>query len=240
MELIVSVHGLLIVKLPDPLPETITVHFEPRGHGEIHDLFPRLGPASQPSLFPGLNLRIAAGAAERLAEKPTELAATLAGLEDLGYSADETSPDGVVHLRHDPSAGSNEGEDTSDDEGEEGEDESADENEGAVTNRELGDEAAYEQATWEAIAECRHLTPPYEPTAWIAMVHRWGAAEAARRLLISGDIQDGFRRLIAAGRHDLTVEWSALQPRWNAIFGAPHQEAARWRLRQAGINPDDA
>jgi hypothetical protein len=72
------------------------------------------------------------------------------------------------------------------------------------------------------------------------MVHRWGAAEAARRLLVSGDIQDGFRRLIAAGRHDLTVEWSALRPRWSAIFGAPHQEAARWRLRQAGINPDDA
>ena len=100
-----------------------------------------------------------------------------------------------------------------------------------------GDENAYERATWEAIEECRHLTPAYDPAVWIEMVRRWGAAEAARRLLVSGDIQDGFRRLVAAGRHDLTVEWSALRPRWNQIFGAPHREAARWRLRQAGIEP---
>lgn len=102
-----------------------------------------------------------------------------------------------------------------------------------------GDEDAYERATWQAIAECNHLTPPYDPTAWIAMIRRWGAAEAARRLLISGDIQDGFRRLITAGRHDLTVEWSALQPRWSLIFDAPHREAARWRLSQAGIEPPE-
>jgi hypothetical protein len=101
------------------------------------------------------------------------------------------------------------------------------------------DENAYERATWEAIEECKHLTPPCDPTAWIAMIRRWGAAEAARRLLISGDIQDGFRRLVAAGRHDLTVEWSALHPRWNQIFGAPDREAARWRLRQAGIEPPE-
>lgn len=75
------------------------------------------------------------------------------------------------------------------------------------------DEAAYERATWEAITECRRLKPPYDPSAWIGMIHRWGAAEAGRRLLISGDIQYGFRRLIAAGRQDLTIEWSALQPR---------------------------
>jgi hypothetical protein len=103
----------------------------------------------------------------------------------------------------------------------------------------LSDEDAYERATWEAIEECKHLTPPYDPAVWIGMVRRWGAAEAARRLLVSGDIQYGFRRLISAGRHDLTVEWSALYPRWREIFGAPHREAAAWRLRQAGIEPAD-
>lgn len=232
MELILSVDELLTVNLPDPLPDTITIDFARNGYGEMYGLFRCLGPMPQPSLFPGLNLRIAAAAAERLAEKLTELAATLARLEDLGYSADETSPEGIVHLRYSPSAGSDDGS-----EDDEGEDKNQDASGG--TDGELGDESAYEQATWEAIAECRHLTPPYEPTTWIAMVHRWGAVEAARRLLISGDIQDGFRRLVTAGRHDLTVEWSALRPRWNAIFDAPHQEAARWRLRQAGIDPDD-
>jgi hypothetical protein len=101
------------------------------------------------------------------------------------------------------------------------------------------DEAAYEQECWAAIEECRYLDPPYYPTAWIGMVRRWGAAEAARRLLISGDIQPGFQRLVDAGRADLTVERSALYPRWNQIFQDGHREAARWRLRQAGVDLDD-
>ncbi len=121
-----------------------------------------------------------------------------------------------------------------------GQDDDADSDSAPSAGDELvSDEDAYERATWAAIAECKQLTPPYDPTAWIAMIRRWGAAEAARRLLISGDIQDGFLRLIAAGRHDLTVEWSALRPRWSQVFGAPHREAARWRLRQAGIEPPE-
>jgi hypothetical protein len=56
------------------------------------------------------------------------------------------------------------------------------------------DEAAYERATWEAIEECRNLTPPYHPSVWIGMIRQRGAAEAARYLLVNGDIQDGFRR----------------------------------------------
>jgi hypothetical protein len=71
------------------------------------------------------------------------------------------------------------------------------------------------------------------PAAW--------AANTARHLLVNGDIQDGFRHLIAAGRADLTVEWPALHPRWHRTFQAPHREAARWRLRQAGVDnfPDE-
>jgi hypothetical protein len=103
------------------------------------------------------------------------------------------------------------------------------------------DEAAYERATWEAIEECRTLVPPYHPSVWIGMVRQRGAADAARYLLVNGDIQVGFRRLVAAERVDLTVEWSALRPRWHGIFGEQHREAARWRLRQVGIQdfPDD-
>jgi hypothetical protein len=99
------------------------------------------------------------------------------------------------------------------------------------------DEAASERASWEAIEECRHLDPPHHPTAWIAIVRRWGAAEAARRLLISGDFQPGFRRLIDARRVDLTVEWSALRPRWDRIFSDARRQAAARRLRQAGVEP---
>jgi hypothetical protein len=35
------------------------------------------------------------------------------------------------------------------------------------------------------------------------------------------------------------VEMSVLNPRWNRIFHDGHRDAARWRLRQAGVNLDD-
>ena len=98
-----------------------------------------------------------------------------------------------------------------------------------------GGEADYEEECWVAVAECRNLHPLVPTAPWIGMMQRWGAAEAARRLLVSGEIQPGFYRLIAAGRPDLTVEWSALQPRWNGIFHDGHRDAARWRLRQVGV-----
>jgi hypothetical protein len=86
-----------------------------------------------------------------------------------------------------------------------------------------------------AVDECRRLK--YVPTAWIGMMNGpGGAAAAARRLLISGDIQSGFERLIQMGRADLTVEYAVLQPRWRDLFEEQHREAARWRLQQAGAS----
>lgn len=67
------------------------------------------------------------------------------------------------------------------------------------------------------------------------MISKMGAAEAARRLVVSGDIQTGFGRLVQAGRPELTIEWEILNQRWDPLFSDQHREAARWRLRQAGI-----
>jgi hypothetical protein len=67
------------------------------------------------------------------------------------------------------------------------------------------------------------------------MINRLGAAEAARRLVVSGDIQTGFGRLVQAERPELTIEWEILNQRWDPLFSEQHREAARWRLRQAGI-----
>lgn len=98
-------------------------------------------------------------------------------------------------------------------------------------------EAEFEAACDAAIDTCRHLSPPYLPTVWIGMVNSLGAAEAARRLVVSGDIQTGFGRLVQAGRPQLTIEWEILNERWDPLFSDQHREAARWRLRQAGIEP---
>lgn len=83
-----------------------------------------------------------------------------------------------------------------------------------------------------AVDECRELG--YVPTAWMGMMARpGGATEAARRLLVNGEIQSGFERLIRMGRADLTVEHAALQDKWRDLFDERHREAARWRLEQA-------
>jgi hypothetical protein len=98
-------------------------------------------------------------------------------------------------------------------------------------------DAAFQAACDAAVQACRKLTPPYRPTAWISMASKWGAAEAARRLVITGDIQTGFERLVQAGRPELTIEWAILDPMWESLFSDQHRQAAAWRLRQAGIEP---
>lgn len=94
-------------------------------------------------------------------------------------------------------------------------------------------ESEFQVASEQAISECRSLG--YTPTVWISMLRQVGAAEAARRLLVSGDIQSGFSRLIRLGRPELTIEWAALDPRWERLFTEQHRDAARWRLQQAGV-----
>jgi hypothetical protein len=49
------------------------------------------------------------------------------------------------------------------------------------------------------------------------MIKRCGAAEAARRLVISGDIQTGFEHLIRANRPELTIELAILHSRWEPL-----------------------
>ena len=93
----------------------------------------------------------------------------------------------------------------------------------------------FEASCWNAVEACRSLTPPYTPTAWIAMIRRFGAVDAARHLLVNGDVQSGFERLIRAGREDLTIEHAVLDPKWRGLFTDAHRDAARWRLRQAGV-----
>lgn len=98
-------------------------------------------------------------------------------------------------------------------------------------------EARFQSACDSAVETCRSLTPPYIPTTWISMCQRLGAAEAARRLVVSGDIQTGFDRLVQAHRPQLTIEWALLDETWEALFTEQHRDVARWRLRQAGVKP---
>ena len=95
----------------------------------------------------------------------------------------------------------------------------------------MGLEEDFESACWTAVAECKALG--YPPNIWISMMRDMGAVNAARQLLISGDVQEGFHRLPRMGRMDLTIEFAALNPKWNSLFDVRHREAAWWRLQQA-------
>ena len=65
------------------------------------------------------------------------------------------------------------------------------------------------------------------------MIQTHGAVETARRLVMSGDFQDGFIRLNKLGRTDLTIESAILDSRWNDLFTTEEREVARWRLKNA-------
>jgi hypothetical protein len=108
---------------------------------------------------------------------------------------------------------------------------------GQEFQRFLSLEDEFQVACDVALEECKVLIPDYSPSGWIGMSRSLGAAEAARRLVVSGDIQTGFGRLVSAGHPELTIEWAILSPRWEPLFSQQYREAARWRLRQAGIEP---
>lgn len=57
------------------------------------------------------------------------------------------------------------------------------------------------------------------------MINRLGAVEAAKQLLLSGEVQEGFDRLVSMGRMDLTVEFAVLSSSWDRLFDARHRRS---------------
>lgn len=91
--------------------------------------------------------------------------------------------------------------------------------------------AEFEQESRAAVKETRKFD--YNPSIWVSMMNELGAVAAARRLLLSPDIQSGFERLAREGRVDLTIEFAVLNPKWDRLFGLAERQAAWWRLQQA-------
>jgi hypothetical protein len=101
----------------------------------------------------------------------------------------------------------------------------------------FGSADEFAKACEHGIERCRQLPSEYNPTAWITMMNRYGAVQAAKRLLINGEMQSGFERLVREGHPELTVEWMVCDRHWNRLFDDRDRSAARWRLEQAGIDP---
>ena len=83
----------------------------------------------------------------------------------------------------------------------------------------------------------------YNPFIFVQMRERHGTVEAMKKLVVSGEVQSGFRRLKELNMLELSIEAAILK--FPDEFTSEEQDAARWRLEQAGAmkgenRPQDA
>jgi hypothetical protein len=64
------------------------------------------------------------------------------------------------------------------------------------------------------------------------MISAHGAVATAKRLVASGDLQDGLKKLRSMGRLDLSMERIMLEKEFSQFFSDQERAAARWRLDQ--------
>lgn len=72
----------------------------------------------------------------------------------------------------------------------------------------------------------------YIPTTFMRMREEYGTIETMKKLIRSGDIQSGFRRLLEIDLLDWSIEAAVLK--FPDEFTEEEREAARWRLEQVG------
>ncbi|WP_394201411.1 hypothetical protein [Shewanella waksmanii] len=86
----------------------------------------------------------------------------------------------------------------------------------------------FEAAVRAAVRECYEIG--YAPTRFEQMISVDHPVEVARKFVVSGDFQYGFRELLNMGRNDLTIESIMLQPAFSDLFTQQELDAATWRL----------
>lgn len=91
-------------------------------------------------------------------------------------------------------------------------------------------EQEFSAALRSAIRECYKLG--YMPTRFEQMLDAADAVKVAKRLVTSGELQDGLKRIKRLGRLDLSMEQIMLEKRFSPLFTAQELQAAEWRLSQ--------
>lgn len=81
-----------------------------------------------------------------------------------------------------------------------------------------------------AVIECHRIG--YHPTRFEQMLDKGGAVATAKKLVISGDLQDGLIKLAHLGLLSLTMEAIMLEEQFIPLFTHAEREAAKWRLAQ--------
>jgi hypothetical protein len=70
----------------------------------------------------------------------------------------------------------------------------------------------------------------YNPTIFIGMRHEHGTIDAIERLVQSGEIQSGFKRLKQLSLLDWTIEAAVIK--FPAEFSNNAKQCAEWRIQQ--------
>ena len=74
----------------------------------------------------------------------------------------------------------------------------------------------------------------YYASYFLRMVDDQGGLRAAKQLLRTDELSDGFTRLWSENRLDLSVEALVLQETWRSLFTKEELATARHRLRESG------
>lgn len=64
------------------------------------------------------------------------------------------------------------------------------------------------------------------------MLESLGGVSLAKKLVISGELQEGLKKLAKLGRLDLSMEAIMQEERFAPLFTKPELEASQWRLSQ--------
>lgn len=75
----------------------------------------------------------------------------------------------------------------------------------------------------------------YNPSIFVGMRHQHGTIEAIERLVQSGDLQSGFKRLKQLGLIDWTIKSAVIK--FPAEFSHNAKQCAEWRLQQ--VRPEN-
>ena len=75
----------------------------------------------------------------------------------------------------------------------------------------------------------------YKPTAFLDMISRHGAIDAAKRLVNSTEPSDGYRKLWEMGALQYSVENQILDERWKTLFSDEERTKAKKRLNDYGF-----
>jgi hypothetical protein len=95
-------------------------------------------------------------------------------------------------------------------------------------------DAAMQEVYDAAMREVR-----YPARRFLDMLRRSGGLSAAQHLLAKPGVSEGFRRLAAAGKLELTMEFQVLRPEFAELFRDEERAIARERLLGSGLREQD-